>query len=77
MTMMMVVMGEVLTEETHYEKKLKEALYKKELKLQRQNSPEAIERRYWAQVDANNKAARIERARTWQVRPEFDKDLHD
>ena len=69
--------GDDFVKETRLEKslKLRQALYKRELKRQRANHPEAIERRYWAQVDADNQSARIERIRTGQVRPEFDKDV--
>ncbi len=67
--------GDDFVKETPREKKVKEALFKRELKRQRANRPEAIERRYWAQVDADNQSARIERIRTGQVRPEFDMDV--
>ena len=67
--------GDDFVKETPREKKVREALFKRELKRQRANHPEAIERRYWAQVDADNQSARIERIRTGQVRPEFDMDV--
>ena len=67
--------GDDFVKETPREKKVRETLFKRELKRQRANHPEAIERRYWAQVDADNQSARIERIRTGQVRPEFDMDV--
>lgn len=67
--------GVDFVKETPREKKIREALCKRELSRQRANRPEAIERRYWAQIDASNQAARIERLRTGQVRLEFDRDV--